>query len=59
MIARLPIVFRPSFEKTSFSHALPAGGTTANFLLPIQKTSVATNIIDRGHRRTRAAARSS
>ena len=48
-MARLPMVFRPSFEKTSRSHALPAGGTTANFFRPSQKTKVARNIIDRRH----------
>ena len=45
---KLPIVLSPSGERTSFSHALPAGGTTANFLRPSQKTKVARNIAAAG-----------
>ncbi len=48
MPARLPIVFSPSFDITSRSHCLPAGGTTAKRLRPIQKTRVATSIIAAG-----------
>ena len=48
MPARLPMVLRPSGESTSFNHALPAGGTMANFFRPLQNTAVATNMATAG-----------
>ena len=42
------MVFSPSGESTSRSHALPAGGTMANLFRPLQKTAVATNMATAG-----------